>query len=315
MNGSKTNDRDTIPNVQRGCGYLKDDAAYVRAEYSAGGLLPPFVLFCQRDVSADDLLSETSSVPDAETRQRFPGIDESLLKPLPYKEDLGRGYNYVNGTDVLLALEQHRKIVPAYRNTEGALASMVQMGDYDIIDDVPRNEVDRHIDRMRSENVSMRHWGQVKALRSKDLLMRAGKTYYPTVKEYVDECLAYGLNKGINVNARQEPPAINPGRTRCFIVHPHACGEDLAGVIGFSYLTRVVYTEDSDGEVPKYVEDYESGGDLDVVHKGEPDPAVEADSDSEPNTTNSEPDQKAAETTTDGGRNVDDPNDGQTELG
>lgn len=265
--------RETIDNPQRGCNYLRQDTGYIRSEYSASGTLPPFVLFCQPGVSPSELLDARSSVPDAEAQSKFSGIDEDLLKPLPYKEDIGRGYNYAAGTDVCLALEPDREMVPAYRNYEGALASLVQMGEYDSIEEVPRNETERHIDRMRSETVSQSHWGQIDAMRSKDLLMRAGKTYYPTPKEYVDECLAYGLNKGINVNARQSPPAVNPGRTRCFIVHPHACGEDLAGVIGFAYLTRVVYTEDSDGEVPNYVEDYESGDHLDVVRPGEREPA------------------------------------------
>jgi hypothetical protein len=40
------------------------------------------------------------------------------------------------------------------------------------------------------------------------------------------------------------------------------------GIIGYTYLTRVVYTVDEDGEVPSYVEDYEEMGDLDIVKPG-----------------------------------------------
>lgn len=44
------------------------------------------------------------------------------------------------------------------------------------------------------------------------------------------------------------PPVVNPGLTRVFLVHPRAIVDEddneTAGIIGYVYLSRVVYTED-----------------------------------------------------------------------
>jgi hypothetical protein len=147
---------------------------------------------------------------------------------------------------------------------------------------------------------------------SHDLLMSVGKTHYETADEFVAESKVHGVNKAISVTSGNEPPAIDPGRTRLFLIHPKAVEvtvtemeeqevekteevelptgetkrvsytetemveveetEYVPGIIGYTYLTRVVYTEDADGNVPQYIQDYEATGALDVVKVGEPVP-------------------------------------------
>jgi hypothetical protein len=148
---------------------------------------------------------------------------------------------------------------------------------------------------------------------SHDLLMSVGATHYETAEKFANEAKVHGVSKAINVSSGVEPPEINPGRTRLFLIHPNAVevtreiettagqmqtGDDVLvvdggdldasepadladdisvtvrrtmqvpGVFGYTYLTRVVYTEDADGNVPEYMKEYEQLGDVDIVQTG-----------------------------------------------
>lgn len=252
-------DREEIPNKQRDCGYLKANGAYIRcdpASFSAGGTLPAFVVITDGDGD---------------------------LAPIPYKESLPRGYETINGTNFLAAATVERSFKPLYPTDtsqqeahETALQNMVDQGVYDAVHQVPGTELDRHIDRMARQGFGEGdHWGTITPANSKDLLMRVGKSYYQEPWDYIDEALELGLNKGISVHGNKAPPTIQHGRTRCWIIHPHACGEDMPGVVGFSYLTRCIFTTDQDGKVPAYAEDYADAGKLDVVDIGKPEPREE----------------------------------------
>lgn len=252
-------DGETIPNKERGCGYLKAGNAYVRcdpAAFSTEGTLPGFVVMVD---------------------------DEGNLDPIPYKESLPRGYESVAGTNFMAAAETIRNFQPLYPGGpdadeshaeahQQALENLVEYGPYESVDEIPASELARHLDRMAIDGVEGNHWGVMKPANSKDLMMRAGKSYYPEPWDFIDEVLELGLNKGISVHDNKAPPVIQPGRTRCWIIHPHACGEDMPGVVGFSYLTRTIFTRDKDGEVPSYAEDYSDAGKMDVVDIGEPEP-------------------------------------------
>jgi hypothetical protein len=52
----------------------------------------------------------------------------------------------------------------------------------------------------------------------------------------------------------------------------------IAGVVGYSYLTRVVWTAPSDGDIPKWAKQYEDTGQLDIVDTGEQIPEDEVSS-------------------------------------
>jgi hypothetical protein len=93
------------------------------------------------------------------------------------------------------------------------------------------------------------------------------------------------LNLAIPASKSQAPPVIRPLRTRAWVIHPHGLGDDRPAIIGYAYLSRVVYASganatDTDPCVPGYVEDWAECGKVDIVDRGEPVPA-EADSPSE----------------------------------
>lgn len=259
-------DVETIPNKERGCGYLKAGNSYVRMDphlfSDEDGVLPGMVIFTD---------------------------DQGDLHPIPYKESLPRGYETVNGTNFLAAVEVERNVrllYPGDPDSEEthreahhqALENMVDAGQYAHIEDVPTSELIRHIDRMATDGFDgQEHWGKIPAANSQDLMMRIGKSYYESPWDFIDEALELGLNKGISVHSNKAPPTIDPGRTRCWLIHPHACGEDMPGVVGFSLLNRTIFTRDMDGNVPAYAQDYADAGKLDVVDIGEPEPLDEDD--------------------------------------
>lgn len=245
--------REIIPNPERGCGYLEPSKGYVRADPTRGGEIPPFVKFDP---------------------------------PIPYKEGTLRSYQTFDGKGFQRSLPEQFSTRPA-----------------DDLSDL--------WDRLhRSEDGD--HWGELTTAYAEDLLMWVGETYYSDPGLFVDEARKHGLNKGIPVSKRSPPPVINPMKTRCFVIHPTAYRvyvvdpadddedaepetirvaymdddrwddedaddpvETVPGVIGYSYLSRVVWTAPEDGDVPKWAQDYRDTGQLDVVDIGEPIPEDE----------------------------------------
>ncbi|TQQ81884.1 hypothetical protein [Halonotius roseus] len=178
----------------------------------------------------------------------------------------------------------------------------------------PVGEIWEHVDRMEADRPTGETAGEMVAFHSQDLLLSVGKTYYPNVDEFIEETKQHGVSKAISVTSGNAPPAVNPGRTRLFLIHPNAVTVDreiettvgemneddeildvdveasrvedrlvdidddvgvtikrtltVPGIFGYTYLSRVVYTEDTDGNVPAYIQEYETLGDLDVVKTG-----------------------------------------------
>lgn len=255
--------REQLANPQRGCGFLKEEKAYIRTDpvRSEDGEIPAFVEF------------ET---------------------PIPYKEGTLRSYQQFDG------LAFQRSLKPTFRT-------------------IPKDDLSDLWDRYENSE-SGDHWGAITTSYSMDLLMWVGETYYDDPREFIQESRRFGLNKAIPVSKRQEPPVINPMKTRVFCVHPTAyrvydqpvteenedgeqvavtdedgdpetervrvsyrddpndLGDDddaddplktIAGVIGYSYLTRVVWTAPSDDDIPRWAEQYQDTGQLDIVDVGE----------------------------------------------
>lgn len=231
----------TISNPTRGCGHLKRGKGYVRGVIgSPDGVLPSFV-------RADP--------------------------PIPFREmgtdgEFTRGFLELNGIGLEAAAQDDvTDFVPMYpgdASHDQAVTNLVDRGMYDVRDDVPDAEAQRHFDRIRAKaGLGAEHFGDIDIRASNDLLMRAGKTHYPDPGDYIDETVEMGISKAIPLSKRQEPPTIEPGLTRIWIVHP-----DTAvgwAVIGFAYVQEVVFTEPEDGNVPDYVQDWARQGALDVV--------------------------------------------------
>lgn len=254
--------REELANPERGCGFLKEEKAYIRTDpvRSSDGEIPAFVTF---------------------------------TPPIPYKEGTLRSYQQFDGLGFQRSLK-------------------------DDFSTVPEDDLSDLWDRYENSEDG-EHWGAITTAYSQDLLMWVGETYYDDPRDFVEESRKFGLNKAIPVSKRQEPPAINPMRTRVFCIHPTAyrvyeqpvteenddgeqvaveaedgdvktekvrvsyreddnrLGEDdaedpvktIAGVVGYSYLTRVVWTAPSDGDIPKWAKQYEDTGQLDIVDVGD----------------------------------------------
>jgi len=185
---------ETIPNPKRGCGHLKDDSMYLRAEPGDMGILPQFVSFVQ---------------------------------PIPYDGQHFRSAKKFNG--LLWDMMNQCRTDPIMELTE-------------YLKRINGHLVDKHIIPI----------GYDLSAKAFDLLMWVGKDYYPQPSDFINECKKHGICKRIKKGAA---PAIFPGFTRLFIIHPHGHGEDQPAVIGYSYLTRAIYTQPIKKPIPKWVQD------------------------------------------------------------
>ncbi|QSG06356.1 hypothetical protein [Halapricum desulfuricans] len=250
-----TDEIEFLPNPERGCGFLDDGKAYLRSDVSPDGDLPAFVEFAE---------------------------------PIPFKEDSKRSYKQFPGIQFELSVT----------------------GANGLTRTIPEQEINEHLARLEADRPTGTTAGEMVSFHSHDLLMSVGKTHYETAEQFTREAKIHGVNKAISVTSGNAPPVVNPGRTRLFLIHPRAVeitvteseeqevekmeevdlptGETkqvtytdtemvevektrhVPGVFGYTYLTRVVYTEDADGNVPKYIQDYEATGSLDVVKAGDP---------------------------------------------
>jgi hypothetical protein len=248
---------ETVRNEERGCGFLKHGKAYVRSPpRSADGVLPSFVEF-------------DPVVPYLE-RSKF------------------RGYEYFPGTEFELSVTDWTNL-PEDKETwirpqpddgidEAAfnpISPEFEDGPETEFSTVPRGEVWRHIARTVGSASPYEHAGQIPQFQSRDLFMFVGKSYYETPEEFIEEVHEQGLSKAIPVSESQEPPRIDPGNTRLYLVHPRAVYYEetdtyKSGIIGYVYLHRTIYTEDEKGRFPAWAEKHASGReDMDLVRIGD----------------------------------------------
>ena len=245
----------TIANPERGCGHLKHGKGYVRGVVgSPDGVLPSFL----------------------EARPYVP------YKEVGTEGEFTRGFLRFDGLQSQIAAEGDmydlKPHYPQKADYEQAKENHVKAGVYSHADEVPDVQWRRHVDRVGHRGADgADHWGEAPSTGTSqdvhaDLLMRVGQSHYETPHDFISEAVRLGISKAIPLSQRQEPPEIVPGQTRMWLVHPDAC-EDGWGIIGCAYLQEVVYTEPVDGNVPQWVQDMESAGDLDVVEIEDPGPA------------------------------------------
>lgn len=276
-----TDGLDTVPNPERGCGFLKEGKAYLRSDVSPDGVLPAFVEF-------------DTPIPFLEGHFRgyshFPGVqfETATVPTTDGYLNVGDG---VGAGDVMNAMEP--TAVRDFPDVIDALRSVTPTGEWQTREDPPL-EGRRHVERLKTDadrghpGVAGQHVGELRVARSHDLLMHVGASYYPEPSDFIDECKTHGLSKAIPVSETQEPPVINPGRTRVFIVHPTAVPaaggsydvteESTAGVpgiIGYAYVTRCIYTATTVNgrpEFPEWAEEHADSGRMDLVEIGEREP-------------------------------------------
>lgn len=247
-----TDDSDTIPNPERGCGHLERGKAYIRGVSGSGdGILPGFV-----EVEPHIPYREIGT--DGSFTRSYERIDGFTIQAAT--EGAQRDYNpLINRGDYMDAVGE----------------KMVDTMHYATPMEIPELEIERHFDRIRNRavldpdtepSIGFGDWGRMDVTGQTDLLMRAGKTHYPEPEDFIRECVEHGLSKAIPVSQRQEPPTIVPGITRCWILHPEADDEQFGGaVIGYVYLNNVVFTLPEDGQTPAYIDEMEDQGQINVV--------------------------------------------------
>lgn len=229
-----------MDNPERGCGHLEHNAAYVRSDVQA------------------------FSTPDGEI-PRFVELDP----PVEFREYSGRG-----------------AIIPGYKAFPGVEFSLAYLNSADEADEPyttrPAGELEDHIDRLRGDVLVGKHYGDMVPAQAVDLLMSVGETHWKEPEDYITECRKFGLNLRIPASPNKQPPIINPMRTRCWVVHPNAFPEKQksAGIIGYSVLTRTVYTvgadaTEEDPDIPTYAEEWADTGRISLVTPGEPIPEEE----------------------------------------
>lgn len=191
------------------------------------------------------------SSPDGEI-PRFVELDD----PVEYREHTGKG-----------------AIIPGYLAFPGNSFDLHYVADGGTT--TPADDIDAHHDRLTRFGFDGKHYGEITSARATDLLMSVGKTHWETPDDFVKECRERGLNLKIPVSDRQEPPVVEPLRTRVWVIHPHGCGDGRPGIIGYSYLTRTVFTTgtkatEADPDIPAWAADYADAGKFEVVDRGEP---------------------------------------------
>ena len=149
----------------------------------------------------------------------------------------------------------------------------------------PEGEITAHHERLReSVRFDGDHYGEITPAQSHDILMSVGATHWPTPGEYIEECRTQGLNLKLPSGPGNEPPVVNPMRTRCWVVHPHGVEDDRAGIIGYAVLTRTIYTTgenatDDDPDIPSYAQEWYETGKVDLATPG---PEIDPDGEEDP---------------------------------
>jgi hypothetical protein len=178
------------------------------------------------------------SAPDALDLPAFVEMEPRL----PYKEGHFRGYRHFPGMKFEMAV-------------------------LDRVDCKPRSVVKQDFGRMYGI-ADGDHIGEMDIAQAQDLIMWVGKTYYDP-DEFIEEVRDLGLSKAIPLSKNQEPPTIVPGWTRVWCLHMNAIDGDRPGLLGYAPVGEVIYTEDADGGIPKWAQDYAKTGKMVVAKVGD----------------------------------------------
>jgi hypothetical protein len=187
---------------------------------------------------------------------------------------LKHGKGYIRSAPNALDLPTFVEIEPRLPFKEGHYRGFrhfpgikFEMSVMDRVDYSPRSVVKQDFGRMYGI-ADGDHIGEMDVAQAQDLIMWVGKTYYQP-DEFIEEVRNLGLSKAIPLSKNQAPPTIVPGWTRVWCLHMNAIDGDRPGLLGYAPVGEVVYTEDADGQVPAWAQDYEATGDLVVAKVGD----------------------------------------------
>lgn len=261
---------ETISNPKRGCGTMKPGAVYLRADLSTFGTLPAFV---------------------------------RIQPPIPHQEPHFRGIQYVNGLalDHVLGwsvIDLNRETPPRFRldpDADGLNLTKRLSGEW-----FQRGQL--HAEGGHPEN-----FGAISPAWTFDILDWVGESYYPTPESFIEEAHAHGVNRRLPKGTFPKVVAgqtrswfVHPRAITLYKADCPTCGTTHArwvpvgdggfrcpgcnlewskgwsqaetasrpGVIGYSYLTRTIYTAPPGEAVPETMKAKAAAGLVDIVQLG-----------------------------------------------
>jgi len=261
--------RELLPNPERGCGFLEEEKGYIRTDPVRGGDIPAFVTFnppipykegTLRSYQQFDGLGFQRSLGDSVTTE-------------PNEDDLSDLWDRLEGSE---DGNHWGAITTAYAED---LLMWVGETYYDDPEDFVTEA--RRFGLSKGIPVSKRQGPPaINPMNTRVFLIHptAFRVYEQPVftENDDDEQVAVTDDDG---DPKTEKVRVN------YMDDDNRLGEDDAekpvktvpGIIGYSYLTRVVWTAPSDDDIPKWAQQYEDTGQLDIVDVGEPVPEDEVD--------------------------------------
>ncbi|NIT78775.1 MAG: hypothetical protein GWO44_18260 [Thermoplasmata archaeon] len=268
-----------MANPKRGCGHLKPHAVYMTAQFSAFGELPTFV---------------------------------QITPPIPHQEAWFRGVKYVNGLalDAVMGwahADIDRERTPAYRlapscESQKLLARMGGRHFCARLDEISAalvgdglvfsaEDVDREVDNLRAGKAyAPVNLGAFEEFWALDMLDWIGESHYPTPESFIEEAKQLGVNRRL---PKGFFPRIRKGQTRVWFLHPKAIrapgdrispdqeemgvGDDFVlrpGLIGYSYLTHLIYTAPPNQAVPEDMKKRAAAGEIEIVELTPPEEEI-----------------------------------------
>ena len=174
---------------------------------------------------------------------------------------------FVKFTTPLPYLEQHFRGHIKFNGLQFELANNIATD--------PEEEIENTLQKLKhcetEEGTEIENVAESKSAWSTDILMWIGEKYYSKPEKFIEEAEKMGVNKRIT---KGMPPLIMTGKTKLYLIHPKAIDNKSAGIIGYTYLTRVIFCTDKDtkSQNPKWVNDLNKLGLIDIVKIGTQDP-------------------------------------------
>lgn len=259
--------RELLPNPERGCGFLEEEKGYIRTDPVRGGDIPAFVTFDPPIPYKEGTLRSYQQF-DGLGFQRSLGDDVTTV---PNEDDLQDLWNRLEGSE---DGSHWGAITTAYAQD---LLMWVGETYYDDPEDFVTEA--RQFGLSKGIPVSKRQGPPaINPMNTRVFLI------HPTAFRVYEQPVTTETDDGEQVAVTDEDGETKTEKARVnYLDDDNQLGEDgadkpvktIPGVIGYSYLTRVVWTAPSDGDIPKWAKQYQDTGQLDIVDVGEPVPEDE----------------------------------------
>jgi len=261
--------RELLPNPERGCGYLEEEKGYIRTDPVRGGDIPAFVTFDPPVPYKEGTLRSYQQF-DGLGFQRSLGDDVTTE---PNEDDLQDLWDRLDGSE---DGDHWGAITTAYAEDLLMWVGETYYDDpEDFVTEAQRFGLSKGIPVSKRQGPPA-----INPMNTRVFLI------HPTAFRVYEQPVTTENDDGEQVAVTDDDGDAKTENVRVnYMDDDNRLGEDDAdkpvktvpGVIGYSYLTRVVWTAPSDDDIPKWARQYEDTGQLDIVDVGEPVPDDEVD--------------------------------------